>query len=111
MALKEFGLSALPDFADGTLDIAFQQHVKRAIADAEDRPGDKKPRKVSIEFEIKPVVLQDGACANVEIDAKIKSAIPPHISRPVECKIKHGGRAVFNDMSPGNVDQRTLDEV
>lgn len=109
MSLREFGLDSLPAFADGTLDLAFKQHIKRAISDAEDRPGDKKPRKVSIEFEIIPVVLQDGACTNVEIEAKIKSAIPPHISRPVDCKIKNGGRAVFNDMSPDNVDQRTID--
>ena len=106
--LMELNLENVKHMADGTIAQAFQVHMKRAISDAEDRPGDKKSRKVTLEFEVTPVVLQDGAVTEVQIEAKVKSTVPPHVSRPVECKIKQGGRAAFNDLSQDNVHQKTI---
>ncbi len=108
--LKNLDLPGLADFADGTVDAAFAQHVKRAIVDCEDRPGDKKPRKVTITANIVPVVMQDGAVTDVCVDCEVSSTVPKHVSKSVECRIKQGGRAIFNDMSNANVDQMTIDE-
>ena len=111
MAIKNLSLEALQDFADGTVAVSFNQHLKRAINDCDDRPGDSKARKVTLEVMITPQQLQDGNACNITTECKVKSSVPDHISRPIECRIKQGGKAVFNDMSPDNPDQMTIDQV
>ena len=91
--LREFNLSNVEHMADGTIAAVFDVHMARAIADAEDHPGNKKGRKVILELEVTPVVLQDGAVTEVEIEAKVKSSVPAHVSRPIECEIKIVERA------------------
>ena len=108
--LRRLDLKGMSEFADGTVDAAFDKHMKRAILDCEDRPGDIKARKVTLTAYLTPVVMQDGAVTDVHVDCEVSSATPKHISKTVECRIKHGGQAVFNDMSGDHVDQMTLDE-
>ena len=111
MAIKNLSLESLKDFADGTVEASFNRHLKRAIEDCDDRAGDSKARKVTIEVLLSPQQLQDGSTCNIKAECKIKSSVPDHISRPIECRIKQGGKAVFNDLSPDNPDQMTLDQV
>lgn len=107
---KKLTLENLQFIADGSVSAAFQHHLKRAVEDCDDRPGDKKPRKVTLELLVTPVVLQDGSTTDVSVESYVKSSVPPHISRPVECKVKQGGKAVFNDLSQDNPNQMTIDQ-
>lgn len=109
--LRELNLEGLSHFADGTVDASFARHVKRAILDCEDRPGEKKARTITLVVNIVPVVLQEGAVIDTNVDCTVKSSVPDHISKTVECRLKQGGRALFNDMSADHVDQRTIDEM
>lgn len=111
MAMRDLSLGNLQHIAGGTVDAAFQRHLKRAIEDCEDRPGDKTARQVTLTVNVKPIMLQDGAASDVMIECVAKSTVPPHISKPTECRVKHGGKAVFNDLSESNVDQMTIDEI
>lgn len=110
MALRELNLEGMADFAGGTVEAIFNRHIQRAILDCEDRPGEKKPRKVTLTANIVPIILQDGAASDVEVDCEVTCAIPKHISKTVDCRVKVGGRALFNDMSESDVDQMTIDE-
>lgn len=107
---REFNLANLAYVSDGRINAIVKRHIERAILDCEDRPGDKKPRKVTLDLLVTPVVLQDGAVTDVNIEVEVSSRIPKHISPTINCMIKHGGKAVFNDMSESDVDQRTLDQ-
>lgn len=109
--IRELDLAGLSEFAGGTVDAAFRHHIKRAIVDCEDRPGEKKPRTITLAVRITPVILQDGAATDVKADCEVTSNVPKHVSRTVECRIKQGGRAIFNDMAEDNVEQRTIDEL
>lgn len=108
--LRELDLEGLAEFAGGTVDAAFRHHVKRAILDCEDRPGEKKPRTITLSLKVVPVILQEGAVTDVQADCEVTSSVPKHVSRTVECRIKQGGRAIYNDLSEDNVDQMTIDE-
>lgn len=108
--LRELSLESLGFVAGGTVDAAFAHHLRRAVADCEDRSGDTKPRKVTLTVNVSPVVLQDGACTDCAIECEVTSTVPKHVSKPVECRIKAGGRALFNDLSEHSVDQMTIDE-
>ena len=111
MAVKQLKLQTLADFNGGKVAAAFDHHVKRVIEDCDDRPGETKARKITLEVEVVPRILQDGAATDCEITAKVKSTVPAHIAAPVVCQIRRGGIAAFNDLSEDNPHQRTLDEI
>lgn len=109
----ELGLQGLISFAGGSIDRLFSRQLQRAILDCDDRPGDKSARTVTVELKIKPVLQQgDGqggaAIIDVAVEAQVKSKLPNYISKTVECQVKNGGRAVFNDLSPDNANQPSL---
>jgi hypothetical protein len=109
MALRELNLEGLSTIAGGKVDAAINQQLKRAISDCEDRPGDKNARKVVLTMLVRPVMYQDGAVTDVNVECEVTSSIPKYISKPVDCRIKSGQRAIFNDMAEDNVDQMTID--
>lgn len=109
--LRELNLEGMTGFAGGTVEAIFNRHIKRAIEDCEDRPGEKKPRKVTLTANVVPIMLQDGATTDVAVDCEVTCSIPKHISKTVDCRVKVGGRAIFNDMSEEDVDQMTIDEA
>lgn len=111
MALQELKLASLADFEDGRVAAVFDRHLRAAIADCEDRPSDKKPRLVTLTLAVLPVTLQDGSLVDVAIEARAAGKIPPHRSRTVACSVKHGGRVLFNGLSPDDPHQRTIDEI
>lgn len=110
MALRELNLDGLSTIAGGKVDAAVNQQIRRAIGDCEDRPGDKNPRKVILTMLVRPVMYQDGAVTDVNVECEVSSSIPKYISKPVDCLIKAGQRAIFNDLSEDDVDQMTIDQ-
>lgn len=110
MAIREFNLANLVHVSGGRIQAIFQRHMQRAIADCEDRPGDKTNRKITVDILVAPVVLQDGAVTDANIECEVSSKIPKHISPTINCALKSGGRAVFNDLCESDVDQKTLDQ-
>ena len=111
MANHLLDLKGLANYADGTIDAIVGRQLQRIVADCEDRPGDDKFREVNIKIMVKPMQMQDGAVTTLHTEVEVSSKTPKYISRPVHCAIKHGGRAVFNDLAPDNANQRTLDET
>ena len=110
MAVRELTLESLQEIGGGTVAAAFQHHIKRCLIDCEDRPGDKSAREITLTVMVKPDVGQDGQINNVSTEYKVHSKVPAHVSRPVVCQLKHGGRAAFNDLSPADPNQHTIDE-
>ena len=113
--IRDVTLANIGEMSGGAVAAQFQRHLARAFADCEDRPGDKTARKLVLEVEIVPVLeqLDDAgmpAVINADVSCKIKSKLPDHVSKPTECQIKQDHRAIFNDMSEGNVSQKTIDE-
>jgi hypothetical protein len=105
---RDLDLVGVHHIAGGTIGASFAHHMKRAVSDCEDRPGEKKARKIILVVNVTPQMLQDGAATDVKIDCEVSSTVPKHISKTGECMVKHGGRAVFNDLSEKHVDQGSL---
>ena len=108
MAIREVSLVGLSKVDGGRIDEVFRRHLSRAFADCDDRPGDKTKRIVTIAVLITPDVQQDGAVTDVNIECEVSSKVPKHISRTINCALRAGGRAIFNDLSQEDVDQKTL---
>lgn len=96
----------------GRIGIAFQQELKRVVADCEDRPADNKPRTVTLTLAVVPVPTTDGTVVTLDsISAKfqVSSSVPKRRSKVYSFGARAGGQLVFNDMCEENVKQRTFD--
>lgn len=108
MSLVKFDIESLKDLDGGKAAAAFETHVKRAAIDCLDRPADNKPRKVTLEVAITPVLEPGGDCTEVEVQIYAKSTVPPHRTKPYSFGLRRNGVLVFNPDSTDNIDQSTL---
>lgn len=108
MAIKQFTLESLRDLDGGRALEAFGLHIKRATLDCEDRPGDPKPRKVTLTFSLVPVLDPDLQCSEVKGQLHSASTVPPHRTKEYSFGLRRGGMLVFNDDSPTNINQGSL---
>jgi hypothetical protein len=106
--MLEFTLESLRELDGGKAQLLFEQHVRRAALDCQDRPGDSAARKVTLTVTIKPVLQDDGDCSEVHGTVDVASAVPKHKTRAYSLGLRRGGKLVFNPDSLGNVNQATF---
>lgn len=111
MALVEFNIASLENLDDGRVAVAFAHELRRSVQDCMDRPGDKKPRSVSLEFRLTPVVGDEGQCEGAEGEFEIKSKVPTRKSKTYSFSTNRKGHLIYSSNSPENVDQTTFDDI
>lgn len=108
--LVKFNLESLAQIDGRRVAIAFDNALKRIAADCEDRPADKKARKVILQVEIVPVCdIESGICDSVETIVQIKDSVPTRKTAPYDFVLKKGGFMAFNEDSLSNAKQATFD--
>lgn len=110
MAPKLFNFTSLADFDDGRIREAVDLELNRARLDCEDRPGLKQARKVTLTVILEPESDERGKIADVQVSFDIQARFPKRASRPYTMAAKRG-HLVFNDLSPDDPNQMTLDQV
>lgn len=111
MSLIPLNLESLKELDAGKVSVAWDHELKRAVSDCMDRPGDKKPRVVTLELAITPVVSEDGGCEGAHGEFQIKSKVPTRKSRVYDFGVNRKGHVYFSDTSPDNLPQTTFDDV
>lgn len=110
MALMKLDLSTLHEFDNGRLKAAFERAMKTVIADCRDRGALDKTRKVVIEFAVWPSQPDHtGEVDTLAMEYQVKATIPALSRDSLSLGIRKNNELVFNNDSPGNVDQRTFD--
>lgn len=107
MAIQQLTLDSLKDLDTGKVWQAFQMHLLRAAMDCLDRPADDKPRKVVLEFGLKPLMADDGDCSEVVGQFAIHSKVPTHRTKLYSFGLRRNG-LVYNPDAPDNVNQATF---
>lgn len=106
----ELTLDSLKDLDYGKVQVAFQRHIERAVADCMDRPGDTSTRKVMLTCLLAPSEDQSGVGDYVDLQCHVVSKLPAHKSRVFQGKPRlRGGNAqlMFDTDSPDDVEQGT----
>ena len=111
MAVHELKLGEIDNVDDGRVTVAWQQALKRAVADIEDRPAVGDARKVVLQTELVPTLDQDGQLDTIKVQFQIKDTVPTRKTKKYDMQSRRGQQLVFNDLSDDNVHQRTLDEM
>lgn len=109
--LQPLTLKTLPELGDGIVATAWELAVKRAAADCMDRPGDERPRKVILECVLLPVVGESAECESTSVQFQVKDTVPTRRSKVYDFQVRRGGLLLFNDLSPDNAHQRTIDQT
>jgi hypothetical protein len=102
----KLNLTTIRDLSNGQAEAVINAAIQAAIRDLEDRGGDKKPRKVSIEMEFKKLG-EDVVTATV----KAKTTLPPYVTQPTFGTLNVDGTAAHMKFNPNNADdyeQQTL---
>ena len=107
MALEKFGAGAIATIDGGRIGVAIDQAIDRARRDCFDRPGLEKPRKVTIEITILPV-LGEKDLDSCNVVMAIKESIPGRESRGFNMRAGKDG-LLWNELSPEDVAQTTID--
>lgn len=111
MALLEFSLARIENVDGGRVVEAFDELVRRAIADCEDRPGAKTARAVSLTLSLKPRVRDNGEAYEIAFGFAVAAKIPTTQSPAYIGAIRHGNKGlgfVFDDLT-GDPAQLGLD--
>jgi hypothetical protein len=112
MAITPLNFEHLKDLDGGMLNIAANDSFANAVKDCQYRTNVTKAREVTIKIFITPkVVDKTGSLEQVEISYGLDEKFPPRRSGKTTAGVKHNGSLYFNELSPGNPDQRTIDEV
>ncbi len=100
-------LSTIGELAGGQAQATVDAALRAALRDTEDRGGDKKPRKVTIEIELRKVGDE-----TISATVKAKTSVPPYVTDPTFGEIQTGDRGqpemAFSPSSPSNPNQPNL---
>jgi hypothetical protein len=102
----KLNLTTIRDLSNGQAEAVINAALQAALRDVEDRGGDKKSRKVTVEIELKK--LGDDV---VSATVKAKTSLPPYVTEPTFGALHVDGKAVDMKFNPNNADnheQQTL---
>lgn len=108
--LKELNTQNLALVDYGNLSAALNKSIRGMIQDCENRCTDKRKRKVKLELELVPVVIERDStfyCENIELTWNV-SGVAPNYQSKVDVGIRSGGMGVFAPDSPQNHLQTTF---
>lgn len=108
MALEKLTLASLATMDGGRHAAAFEQALTRARFDCEDRAAVKGARRIALVVSLIPRADDNGNLERVHVEFALDEKHPKRQSRSYSMQAVHGG-LVFNELSPDDVRQGTLD--
>lgn len=106
--LEKFDLATLSRMDNGRIATAFEQALSRLRYDCEDRPAVEGKRTLTLSVVLEPVAADDGALASVDVTFALSEKLPKRASKSYNMESVAGG-LLFNELSPDEVKQKTLD--
>jgi len=111
MGKQRLTLQSLTGLDSGVPAGAFQAELRKVVEDCIKRPGLDSVRKVQLDVHIKPCVDSRGVCEIANVEFEVSSSIPKQRTREYQMEVHAKGELLFNELSPDDVHQQTLDEV
>lgn len=103
-------LASLGALFDGAIDQKFKAGLKAVLSDLDDRATTEKGRKVTVSVECVPKANDNGDLEEVSLVVEVKTSVPAHRTWAIQAIPNvEEGRFVFNELSPENPHQLTLD--
>lgn len=110
MALQKFNFAALAEIDGGRLRAKFDQLLERIRLDCVDRAALKKARSVKLQVNLTPIADNQGNLTGIDVSFDVEPHEPKSQS-PTYNMIPQRGGIAFNELSPDDARQGTLDEA
>src|SRR5262245_48801424 len=110
MPLQKFQIESLATIDEGRIKAAFEQLLHDLVQDCHDRPELESSRKLTLTVTVKPSTMERGELRAVDLAFDLKPTTPKRESRTYNMMTVRGGIA-YNELSPNEARQRTLDDV
>lgn len=110
MAIEKLTLDGIARLDDERIAKAFALALDRARRDCHDRPALEKARKVTLTILMTPCEDEDGSCGTVDVQFELDDNVPKRATRKYNMRSLSTG-LWFNELSPDDVRQGTLDQV
>lgn len=110
MSQEKLTLAALNRIDSGRIKAAWEQALANARADCEDRPALDKARKIALVAYVKPLTDDKGELESCNVYFDIVETTPKRTTKTYNMGAARGA-LVFNEMSPDDNKQHTIDEV
>lgn len=111
MALERFGIASLATIDNGRVREGFEQAFERLEQDCRDRSGIEKPRTLVLTVNVVPLCDPSGKLESCNVDFQITEKLPERRSKVYNMATLRDGGLLFNELSPEEARQRTLDEM
>lgn len=108
--LKHFDFKGLTELDAGRIATAFDQAMVRMYEDLADRATVNKSRTLTVTVSLTPIAGERGELDDVDVDIQLTEKVPARQTKVYRMSAEHGA-LFFNEESPDNPDQRTLDEL
>lgn len=110
--LKKFVIQDLASLNEGREAAKINNMIRMAVQDCMNRPSVKSGRLIGIKLSVAPVKEDSGVCHEVNVEVRSTMKLPAQVSRPFVMKPQPGtGDLLFNDVSPKDTKQMTIDEA
>ncbi len=106
--LVPFKFTALGEIDDGRIAVAIDRGIERIMADLHDRPTVDKSRTITLTIAFVPRADDRGRLDDVDVYCDIKERAPARETKTYRMSTR-GGELFYNELSPENPDQGTLD--
>jgi hypothetical protein len=107
--VEKMTLAALEKMDNGKVGAMFRSHLGKVVEDIQERSGDHTVRTVTLKMSLVPVG-DSGTVDDIKVSFSCNSNVPAVQTREYSM-MPHGDRQLmFNDLSPDNVRQGTLDQ-
>ncbi len=108
--IHQFTFDDLGVLDGGALKMAIEEKLAECVRDCMNRPLETKARTVTLGLKITPVV-SGRDIERVEVAFVVSHKTPPIAPRAFTMEPTYKGGLKFNDMSPDNPQQETLDKI
>lgn len=110
MTIQQLSLAHIEQIDGGKVAVAFAVELQHVIRDMLDRPGDNRPRKVSLNLELKPQCDDTGTLADVQVAFDIASAVPNRRSNAynMRARLARSGPMLVFQSETGDFEQPAL---
>jgi len=106
--LQQLSLETLATIDGGRVNLAMNQALRRIAQDLDDRPGESRTRKATLEVIAKPVCGEDGLIDGAKIQIQVKDDVPTRKSKVYDVGVRKGGMMVYQEMVPDDHRQNAL---
>ena len=110
------GLADLAALDGGKLEAAFRARLLQVLDDLRDRPGDEDAREIVLKMKASPVADAQGGLEGLKVWFELAAKVPAGRTRDYSADYQRSPAGapvalIYNDLSPEDVGQGTLDEV